>query len=81
MAAGISATWGFPNEMRIGAGRINELSEACAEAGINRPLVVTDAALVELSVFDKIRAALDTEDFGYGLFTGACRLGNSAHGC
>ncbi|MEE2769082.1 MAG: iron-containing alcohol dehydrogenase [Actinomycetota bacterium] len=70
MVADVTATWGFPNRMRVGAGRINELPEACAEAGIARPLVVTDPSLAELPVFDKIRSALDTTDLGYGLFTG-----------
>jgi len=37
--------WNYPTRVRFGAGRVRELSEACTEAGIARPLVVTDRGL------------------------------------
>jgi alcohol dehydrogenase class IV len=42
------ANWNYPNAVRFGAGRIKELAEACAIAGISRPLFVTDPGLVNL---------------------------------
>ena len=46
----LAANWSFPTAVRFGAGRIGELAEACRAAGINRPLVVTDAGLAPLPI-------------------------------
>ena len=35
----------FPNDFRLGAGRIKELALACGDAGIRRPLLVVDAGI------------------------------------
>jgi alcohol dehydrogenase class IV len=40
--------WNYPTAIRFGAGRIAELPEACREAGIERPLLVTDPVLAAL---------------------------------
>jgi alcohol dehydrogenase class IV len=48
--------WSYPTAMRFGAGRIAELGEVCAAAGIARPLLVTDRGLADLPV---TRGALD----------------------
>ena len=53
------ANWSFPTNIRFGAGRIKELPEACAEAGISRPLVVTDKVLQGLPLFSKTLGILD----------------------
>ena len=45
-----SANWSYPTVIRFGAGRIDELPEACAAAGIARPLFVTDPGLRYLAV-------------------------------
>jgi len=45
-----SANWSYPTAIRFGAGRIDELPEACAAAGIARPLFVTDPGLRYLAV-------------------------------
>lgn len=62
------ATWSYPTSIRFGAGRISELADACAAAGINRPLLVTDKGLADLPI---TRSALDVmaaADLGRGLF-------------
>ena len=56
--------WSYPTAIRFGAGRIAELGEVCAAAGIARPLLVTDRGLADLPV---TRTALDLmEQAGLG---------------
>ena len=42
--------WSYPTAVRFGAGRIEELPEACAQAGIKKPLLVTDSGLADLPI-------------------------------
>ena len=44
------ANWSYPTAIRFGAGRITELAEACAAAGISKPLLVTDRGLAPLPI-------------------------------
>ncbi len=48
--------WSYPTIVKFGAGRIGELPDACALAGIGAPLLITDRGLAELPV---TRSALD----------------------
>ena len=52
----LRANWSYPTAIRFGAGRIAELAEACAAAGIKKPLLVTDKGLASLPI---TAAALD----------------------
>ena len=45
-----TANWSYPTSIRFGAGRIKELADACRAAGIERPLLVTDAGLAKLPI-------------------------------
>jgi alcohol dehydrogenase len=45
-----SANWNYPTAIRFGTGRIDELGDACAAAGIRRPLFVTDPGLAGLPI-------------------------------
>jgi alcohol dehydrogenase class IV len=47
-----SADWSIPTRIRVGPGRVAELPDACAETGIARPLVVSDAGLAVSGVLD-----------------------------
>ncbi|MBP1804691.1 iron-containing alcohol dehydrogenase [Rubellimicrobium aerolatum] len=59
-----TANWSYPTRVLFGAGRIAELPAACAEAGITRPLLVTDRGLRDLGI---TAAALDLlEQAGLG---------------
>ena len=54
------ANWNYPTAVKFGAGRIKELPEALQAAGISRPLLVTDAGLVNLPVTqDTVKLLLD----------------------
>ncbi len=44
----LRANWSYPTAVRIGAGRIAELAEACRGAGMMKPLLVTDPGLSAL---------------------------------
>ncbi|MGB6347284.1 MAG: iron-containing alcohol dehydrogenase [Methyloceanibacter sp.] len=45
-----TANWSYPTAIRFGAGRIKELADACRAAGIQRPLLVTDAGIAKLPI-------------------------------
>jgi alcohol dehydrogenase class IV len=44
----LKGNWNYPTSIRFGAGRIGELPKACQQAGIQRPLLVTDPGLAKL---------------------------------
>jgi len=59
------ATWSYPTNIRFGAGRIEELPDACRSLGIERPLLVTDTGLRNLPM---LRDAVDDcERAGLGI--------------
>ena len=64
----LSGNWSYPTAVRFGAGRISELGEACAAAGISRPLLVTDRGLAGLSITDRAREIMATAGLGDALF-------------
>ena len=45
-----TANWSYPTAIRFGVGRLAELGDVCAAAGIARPLLVTDAGLAALPI-------------------------------
>jgi len=63
-----SANWSYPNAIRFGAGRIGELPDACAEAGIVRPLLVTDRGLKSLPLVARVLDIMEDAGLGRGLF-------------
>ena len=42
--------WSYPTAFRFGAGRISELADACRDAGISKPLFVTDKGLANMEI-------------------------------
>lgn len=49
--------WSYPTAIRFGAGRLAELGQACKDAGMARPLLVTDPGLAALPMIgDAVRA-------------------------
>ncbi|MEQ6918388.1 iron-containing alcohol dehydrogenase [Halomonas aquatica] len=64
----LTGNWTYPTAIRFGAGRLKELPEACAEAGISRPLLVTDRGLAGLPITAAALDILDAAGLGRGLF-------------
>ncbi|MFY2823866.1 iron-containing alcohol dehydrogenase [Ruegeria sp. MALMAid1280] len=61
--------WSYPTAIKFGAGRITELPEACAAAGMKRPLLVTDKGLADLPVTSATLDILEAAGMGRGLFS------------
>ena len=38
----LTGNWNYPTSIHFGPGRIRELAQTCREAGITRPLLVSD---------------------------------------
>jgi alcohol dehydrogenase class IV len=64
----LTANWSYPTAIRFGAGRLAELPAACAEAGIARPLLVTDRGLAGLEITARALDILDAAGLGRALF-------------
>ena len=61
--------WTFPTAIRFGAGRIAELGEACREAAMARPLLVTDPALAALPPVAAAQRAIKQAGLELGVFS------------
>ena len=55
--------------MRFGAGRINELADACQAEGIKRPLLVTDRGLAAMAITQAALDQLEQAGLGRGMFS------------
>ena len=45
VVSALHANWNYPTSIRAGAGRVNELADACQSLGIGAPLLITDTGL------------------------------------
>src|ERR1700694_3780584 len=64
-----TANWGYPTAIRFGAGLIKELADACRAAGIQRPLLVTDAGLAKLAITARAIALVKEAGLPVALFS------------
>jgi alcohol dehydrogenase class IV len=58
MSLNLRGNWNYPTTIWAGPGRIAELPEACARAGIKRALIVTDEGLAGAPMIQSALAAL-----------------------
>lgn len=65
----LTANWSYPNAIRFGAGRINELPDACAAAGMKKPLLVTDKGLAPLPITAQALDIMEAAGLGRGIFS------------
>ena len=63
------ANWSYPTAIRFGAGRISELAEACAAAGMKKPLLVTDRGLASLPITVNALDLLEAAGLGRAMFS------------
>jgi len=64
-----TANWSYPTAVRFGPGRIKEIPEACRAAGIDRPLLVTDAGLAPLPITAGTLAILEDAGMPAAMFS------------
>jgi 4-hydroxybutyrate dehydrogenase len=64
----IRANWSYPTAIHFGAGRIAEIGEACAAAGITRPLLVTDRGLAPMQITTATLDLLEAAGLGRAMF-------------
>ena len=64
-----TANWSYPTAVRFGPGRIGELAETCRQAGIEKPLLVTDRGLASLPVTERALDLLDAAGLGRAMFS------------
>ncbi|MBT5000895.1 MAG: iron-containing alcohol dehydrogenase [Tateyamaria sp.] len=64
----ITANWSYPTAIRFGAGRISEIADACAAAGITKPLLITDRGLADMSITIKTLDLLEYAGLGRAIF-------------
>jgi alcohol dehydrogenase len=62
------ANWNYPTAIKFGPGRIAELPDALKTVGITRPLLVTDAGLVNLPVTQNTIQILKDAGIPVGVF-------------
>ncbi|MFP5508306.1 MAG: iron-containing alcohol dehydrogenase [Alphaproteobacteria bacterium] len=65
----LRANWSYPTAIRFGAGRISELAEACAAAGIKKPLLVTDKGLAGLPITAATLDLMQAAGLGGAMFS------------
>ena len=64
----LTGNWSYPTAIKFGAGRIVELPEACAAAGMKAPLLVTDKGLANLPITQQTLDILDAAGLGRAMF-------------
>ncbi|OAN77908.1 alcohol dehydrogenase [Sulfitobacter sp. EhC04] len=64
----LTANWSYPTAVRFGAGRISEIAEACAAAGIRKPLLVTDRGLASMEITTRTLDLLEGAGLGRAMF-------------
>lgn len=65
----ITANWSYPTAIKFGAGRITELPEACSQAGITKPLLVTDRGLAGMEITTRALDILQAAGLGAAMFS------------
>lgn len=64
----LTGSWNYPTRIWSGPGRIGDLAEACALAGIAHPLIVTDKGLEDSGIIAKVCAVLAKAGLAYAVY-------------
>lgn len=65
----ITANWSYPTAIKFGAGRITELPDACSQAGMTKPLLVTDRGLAGMDITTRALDILQAAGLGAAMFS------------
>jgi alcohol dehydrogenase len=69
MSGAPTANWSYPTAIKFGPGRIREIAAACAQAGIKRPLLVTDKGLAGMAITQSTLDLLEQAGLGRAMFS------------
>ena len=61
--------WNYPTTIWVGENRIKDLSKACIQLNIKKPLIVTDRGLEKSKMFLELIASLDVENIKSNIFS------------
>ena len=61
--------WNYPTTIWVGENRIKDLSKACIQLNIKKPLIVTDRDLAKSKMFLELIASLDVENIKSNIFS------------
>jgi len=64
-----NTNWNYPTTVWFGYGRVAEIVEGCRQLGIQHPLIVTDASLVQLPIMEALLAPLQAKGLDYSLYS------------
>ncbi len=64
----LTANWSYPTAIRFGEGRISEIGDACAKAGMKKPLLVTDRGLAQMAITASTLDLMDKAGLGRAMF-------------
>ena len=68
MTSVLTGNWNYPTRIWSGPGRIGDLAEACALAGIAHPLIVTDKGLEDSGIIAKVCAVLAKAGLAHAVY-------------
>ena len=64
-----TANWSYPTLIKFGPGRIQELAHLCKQAGLTKPLLVTDKALASLPITKRALDLMEEGGLGRAMFS------------
>ena len=65
----LMGNWSYPTQIKFGAGRIREIADACNQANIKRPLLITDKGLSNLPITSRTLQLMNEAGLGDALFS------------
>ena len=65
----MKANWNYPTAVRAGAGRVNELADACRDLKMNAPLLVTDPGLAGLPMVADVVVSCEAAGLSIAVFS------------
>ena len=67
--ASYNNNWSYPTNVRVGAGRLQELGKCCRQLGMQAPLLITDPGLASLPIVEQALQVCRDAGLQVGLFS------------